>query len=77
MTYRVQRVRSKWAPGLVDSGQGHGNGPQRLYPTEDAALQRVCEDLARLGVEEPIASRDGGSIVITADDAVYIVSQAG
>jgi hypothetical protein len=81
-SWAIRRVRSKFAKGLVDSGQKGAGDMRRLYPSEDAALQRVCEDLARLGEmyridPTPTASRKGNSIVVTADQvgAVYIVTE--
>lgn len=82
-TWTVQRrsCAARFLPcGLVDSGQRSAGDPRRLYTSEDAALTRVCEDLARLGEANrvdpaPVARRRGDSIIVTADNvgAVYVV----
>jgi hypothetical protein len=82
-SWRVRRIRSRFARGLIDSGQGYDHDLRRVYPSEEAALLRVAEDLARIAAEyridpEPVAARKGSNtIVVTADaaDAVYIITK--
>ncbi len=78
--WNIRRINSKWARGIM-AAPTMGD-PMRLYPSEDAALLRVAEDLAKLAAvnrvdPEPTATRKGSSIVVTADNvgAVYVINQ--